>query len=103
MCWMVAMAVVAAKGLALPDPDIRTTVRGATPSEFSMPSMLQHIGRGRLTEIDALNGALVREATALGIPTPYNEALVALVKGRETNPWCWPASVSVLRGARQSR
>ena len=45
--------------------------------------MLQHVGAGRRTEIDALNGALVREAGALGIPVPYNESLVALLKGRE--------------------
>jgi 2-dehydropantoate 2-reductase len=78
-----ALAVVAAKGLTLPDPDIRATIRRHCWSKFSMPSMLQHIGRGRVTEIDALNGALIREAAALGIPTPYNEALTALVKGRE--------------------
>ena len=45
--------------------------------------MLQHVEAGRRTEIDALNGALLREAQALGIATPYNEALVALLKGRE--------------------
>ena len=45
--------------------------------------MLQHVDAGRRTEIDALNGALVREAKALGLPVPYNEALVALLKGRE--------------------
>jgi hypothetical protein len=45
--------------------------------------MLQHVESGRQTEIDALNGALVREARALDLPVPYNEALVALLKGRE--------------------
>jgi 2-dehydropantoate 2-reductase len=45
--------------------------------------MLQHVEAGRRTEIDALNGALLREARALGIATPNNEALVALLKGRE--------------------
>jgi 2-dehydropantoate 2-reductase len=45
--------------------------------------MMQHIEQGRRTEIDALNGALVREAKALGIATPYNEAVVAVVKGLE--------------------
>jgi 2-dehydropantoate 2-reductase len=45
--------------------------------------MLQHVEAGRRTEIDALNGALLREARTLGIETPYNEALVALLKGRE--------------------
>lgn len=78
-----ALAVVAAKGLTLPDPDIRATVKQHCWSKFSKPSMLQHIERGRPTEIDALNGALVREAAALGVPVPWNEALTALVRGRE--------------------
>ena len=33
--------------------------------------------------IDALNGAVVREARSLGVPFPYNEALTLLVKGLE--------------------
>ena len=78
-----ALAVVAAKGIALPDPDIRTSVKHHCWTKFSKPSMLQHIEHGRITEIDALNGALIREAQALGIPTPYNEALTATIKGRE--------------------
>jgi ketopantoate reductase len=45
--------------------------------------MLQHVDAGRPTEIDAINGALNREAKVLGIATPYNESLIALLKGRE--------------------
>ena len=45
--------------------------------------MQQHIEAGRLTEIDALNGALVLEAKSLNISVPFNEALVNLVKARE--------------------
>ncbi|MEZ5670292.1 MAG: ketopantoate reductase family protein [Alphaproteobacteria bacterium] len=78
-----ALAVVAAKGLNLPDPDIRGTIKRHTWSKYSRPSMLQHVDMGRRTEIDALNGALVREAQALGVAVPFNEALTALVKGRE--------------------
>ena len=37
----------------------------------------------RPTEIDSLNGALVREAKAIGVPTPFNEALTMMVKARE--------------------
>ena len=46
--------------------------------------MQQHIEAGRPTEIDSLNGALVREANALGIAVPFNEALVLMVKARES-------------------
>jgi 2-dehydropantoate 2-reductase len=45
--------------------------------------MLQHIEAGKRTEIDALNGAVVREGKALGVPTPFNEALTLLIKGLE--------------------
>ena len=76
------MAVLDAKGITLPDPElIKRICSGGR--RMNRPSMLQHIRMGRKTEIDTLNGALVREAKALGIPVPYNEALVALLRGRE--------------------
>jgi 2-dehydropantoate 2-reductase len=46
-------------------------------------SMLQDIELGRLTEIDAINGSIVREGKRLGVPTPVNEVMVALVKVQE--------------------
>jgi len=36
-----------------------------------------------LTEIDFINGAVVRAGAAAGVPTPVNATLVALVKGVE--------------------
>ena len=78
-----ALAVVAAKGIRLTDPDPRGTIKTHCWSKYSRPSMLQHIEAGRRTEIDTINGALVREGTALGLAMPYNEAVVALLKGRE--------------------
>jgi 2-dehydropantoate 2-reductase len=45
--------------------------------------MLQDVERGRPTEIEAINGAVVREGARLGIPTPYNQALLSLVNARE--------------------
>lgn len=78
-----ALAVTKAKGVNLPDPDFAATAKSRFRRKFSKPSMLQHVEAARRTEIDALNGALVREARALGIAVPYNEALVALLKGRE--------------------
>jgi 2-dehydropantoate 2-reductase len=45
--------------------------------------MLQHLDRGRLTEIDALNGYVVRESEALGLAAPCNDALTRLMKGRQ--------------------
>jgi 2-dehydropantoate 2-reductase len=46
-------------------------------------SMLQDLERGRRTEIDAINGSIVREGKRLGVPTPVNEVMVALVKLQE--------------------
>jgi 2-dehydropantoate 2-reductase len=77
------MAVTEAKGIHLPTPDLAAKIKAHSRKKFNKPSMLQHVEAGRRTEIDALNGALLREAAALGIAVPYNEALVALLKGRE--------------------
>ena len=77
------MAVVERKNLQLPDKDPRKKIKDHCRIRYNKPSMMQHIEQGRRTEIDALNGALVREAKALGIATPYNEAVVAVVKGQE--------------------
>jgi 2-dehydropantoate 2-reductase len=45
--------------------------------------MLQDIERRRPTEIDAINGAVVREGARMGVPTPYNRALLLLINGLE--------------------
>ena len=78
-----ALQVVAAKGITLPADDVVGSIKRECYAKFNKPSMLQHIEAGRRTEIAAINGALVREGKALGIAMPYNEALVALLKGRE--------------------
>jgi 2-dehydropantoate 2-reductase len=46
-------------------------------------SMLQDFEAGRRTEIDVINGAVVRAAAESGVDVPLNRALVALVKGWE--------------------
>ncbi len=76
-------AVVRAKGLALDEPGLRARIKDHSWAKFSKPSMLQHIEAARRTEIDALNGALLRETETLGLELPYNRALVALLRGRE--------------------
>jgi 2-dehydropantoate 2-reductase len=77
-------AVAGALGIALPYADaaarVRQHCRDVGPSK---PSMLQDMERGRPTEIDAINGAVVREGQRVGVPTPFNQALLLLVKARE--------------------
>ncbi len=43
-------------------------------------STAQDLARGKATEIDHLNGYVVRPGETLGVPTPANRALYALVK-----------------------
>lgn len=77
------LALVKAKGWKLSETDPKGKILHHSRLRFNKPSMLQHVEQGRRTEIDAINGALVREARALGIAVPYNEAVVAMVKGVE--------------------
>ena len=53
------------------------------PADFKT-SMLQSIESGRRTEIDVVNGALVRGGERTGVPTPVNATLIAAVRGLET-------------------
>lgn len=46
-------------------------------------SMIQDVERARQTEIDVINGAIVEAGQRLGIPTPYNNAMVWMVKAVE--------------------
>jgi len=77
------LTVVAAKGITLPVDDPRGHVLDHAWARYNRPSMLQHVDAGRRTEIDALNGALLREAKGLGIACPYNEALMLAIKSIE--------------------
>lgn len=60
-------------------------------------STLQSIRRGQATEVDHLNGAVVAEAAAAGIPAPINAALTALVHEVEAGGRFIPAAEVVAR------
>jgi 2-dehydropantoate 2-reductase len=78
--------VAEAKGIKLnyPDPAAHTLeVCAATRGNQS--SMLQDILHGRPTEIETINGAILREGAVLGIETPVNGVLTRLVKFFEKN------------------
>ena len=77
------LAVVAARGITLDEPDFRGSVKDHCWHKFSRPSMLQHIEAGRPSEVGALNGRLVEEARALGVAVPYNDAILCLMRGVE--------------------
>jgi len=46
-------------------------------------SMLQDVEARRQTEIDVMCGAIIEAGSRLGIPTPYNRAMLGLIKGLE--------------------
>ena len=73
-------AVAAADGVTLPG-DVDAAVRRIAetmPSQYS--STAQDLMRGKPSEIDHLNGHVVRRGEALGVPTPANRVLWAVVK-----------------------
>ena len=79
-----ALPVLRAQGLDLDEAAALARVHAvAHATATNRASMLQDMLAGRRTEIDAINGALVREAHALGVPVPVNETLVAVLKGLE--------------------
>ena len=80
-----AMTVARAAGVELDVKDPREVFNAAVeglPFDFRT-SMLQDVLRGVKTEIDFINGAVVRLGRQYGIPTPVNQALVAGIKGIE--------------------
>jgi 2-dehydropantoate 2-reductase len=65
------------RGAAEVERQLGESVRGLAGGR---PSPLQDVMRKRRTEIDALNGYVVREGRRLGVPTPFNEAVVREVE-----------------------
>jgi len=80
------LALLRAKGIVLQDADPVTTIKQYCLDKFHRVSMTQHLERGRLTEIDALNGYVARESPKFGLAAPYNDALTRLMKGRQHKP-----------------
>lgn len=75
-----AVAVARADGVTLA-PDIADKViQWSQEIRDIHTSMFDDWKAGRRTEIDFLNGYIVRRGSMLGIPTPVNEAVCALVK-----------------------
>lgn len=73
-------AVASALGVAVPG-DISETVlalASSMPNQYS--STAQDLARGKKTEMDYLNGYVVRRGEELSIPTPANRALLVMVR-----------------------
>jgi 2-dehydropantoate 2-reductase len=78
-------AVAEAQGIVL-DADPEELIDHAARPDVAYDhkaSMLQDVEVRRETEIDYMNGGIVRFGRELGVPTPLNEGILALVKGLE--------------------
>jgi 2-dehydropantoate 2-reductase len=78
-------AVAAAQGIVL-DADPEELIDHAAKPEVAYAhkaSMLQDVEARRRTEVDYLNGGIARFGRELGVPTPLNDAVTALIKGVE--------------------
>ncbi|MBS1844914.1 MAG: 2-dehydropantoate 2-reductase [Actinobacteria bacterium] len=64
------------------DPD-ELISRAAVENHDHRPSMLQDAAAHRPTEIDALNGGIVRAGGQAGVPTPLHATIAALIAGLE--------------------
>ncbi len=77
--------VMRARGVPIIDEE--DPYRPVTNSQRALgknrPSMWQDLARGTLTEVDAINGPIVREAARLGLQAPINQALVRLIHSEE--------------------
>lgn len=83
-CAAEAYAVARAKNIKLDFDDPVAYVRAfGEKIPGGKPSMLQDHLAGRPSEIDVINGAIPREGAALGVPTPVNTVVTALIKAKE--------------------
>ena len=89
-----AVAVAKADGVPLPDNMVDNVIRWSQEVRDIHTSMFDDWKAGRPTEIEHLNGYLVRRGRAIGIPTPANETLYGLIKAI-TEPM--PVGPAVLR------
>ncbi len=83
-CATEAFAVARAKDITLEFDDPIAYVRAfGEKIPNARPSMLLDRQAGRRAEIGAINGAIPPLGHALGLPTPYNDTVVALIQGYE--------------------
>jgi len=74
------LAVARAAGIQVVGDMHKATERIAQTMPGQYSSTAQDLARSKKTEIEHLNGVVVRKGEALGVPTPVNRVLLALVK-----------------------
>lgn len=75
------VAVAQAAGVQLPPSNpAEAALKLGEAMRGALSSTAQDIARGRRTEIDSLNGYVARRGAEIGVPTPVNQTLHALIK-----------------------
>ena len=77
--------VAAAAGVELHDDPWEMNVLATQRGHRHFPSMLEDVEARRPTELELINGALVREAGRHGVSVPLQTAVYRLVKAREAS------------------
>ena len=77
--------VAKAAGISLREDPWEMNVLATQRGSAHRPSMLEDVEAGRPTEVDSINGALVREAEQAEVSIPLQSALYALVRGKEAS------------------
>jgi 2-dehydropantoate 2-reductase len=77
--------IAAAAGVELHDDPWEMNVLATKRGSAHYPSMLEDVDAQRPTEVELINGALVREAVRLGVEAPLQTAVYRLVKAREAS------------------
>ncbi len=82
---MEIIAVMKARGVPIVQEDdpYAPVVNSQKALGKNRPSMWQDLARSYRTEVDAINGAVVREAEKLGLDAPHNRGLVNFIHSRE--------------------
>jgi 2-dehydropantoate 2-reductase len=79
-----AVEIAKKKEINLPEKDfVESMYDVARKTSENKNSMLQDVLKGKKTEIDFINGRIVKYAKELGIRVPINESLTYLIKGME--------------------
>ena len=79
-----AVAVANATGCSFDvEAELKNAFDVALATGTNRSSMLQDVTRKGITEIKIINGAVVKEGKAAGVPTPYNEAIVDLILAKQ--------------------
>ena len=76
-------AVAKKLGIELHGDPRQLVQKGANAPGKHRASMLQDIMAKRQSEVDFMNGAIVKWGESVGVPTPLNKALYELIKGLE--------------------